>query len=716
MSVSPKLISAPITTTHPYLWVIGDDVNGQAIDQLAPGTMVGDRFQVISGHLWVDTQVERPLEREMVLPDAVIPYLKLYANRLHLPEVYGLYAAEETAHPLVLLSNIPVNPKDGMLLPTIETIWETASPVRQLSWLWQMGQLWTVLDSQGVAASLLEPNNIHVDGWRVRLHELLSDSTQSQDSSSLETLGMVWAAWAETAHASIQQTIHEMSDALQKPGASWQAIAPTLNDALVQQAALSSLSLDIAGATTAGQGRSLNEDACYPITFSVNGTIVDEADELQPRVAIICDGIGGHSGGEVASQLTVRALKLQLRALFSDLASEPTPLSPDVIMRQIEAAIRVVNNLVAFQNNEQSRQARQRMGTTLVMAIQVPQQVMTPSGPLNTHELYIANVGDSRAYWLTPDGCHCLTVDDDVRTREVLEGRSLPVEAARRTDAIALTQALGTRSGEYLHIRLQRFIIDDNGVLLLCSDGLSDGGLIEHYWHSMVNRVLRNQLSLKKAAGIWLKLADQYNGHDNASVVLMRCQITQESIDSDAPPDAASMPFHSLTLDTTDSNLTSPSEAEPQSDYSQDASSISLGEAQDLDVNDFDASDLIDTHDANEALTFQMENEGVEYMDSSAFQSVGDSKEFEALARTLLEASAPQETILEEEEEDQEPSGWGVFAVAVCLSIVMFTLGAGGVFAWRRYAPTTFNETLEQTIDSLSKVLKLPGSSEGTQE
>ncbi|MEB3210295.1 MAG: protein phosphatase 2C domain-containing protein [Leptolyngbyaceae bacterium] len=715
MSVSPKLISTSPATTHPYLWVVGDDMNGRAIAQLSPGTMVGDRFQVISSQMWVDHHPERELDREMEWPASVSPYLKLYGHRLHLPEVYGIYTPSEEPFPkempneerkpIVLLTNIPVD-ANGALLPTLESMWTAANPVRQLSWLWQIGQLWTVLESQGVAASLLHPDNIHVDGWRVRLRELLNDSSLEPEMASLKALGSVWINWAETADASVQSILLSIGEELQNPDASWSAVAPRLNTALVQQAAHYPLLVDSAGSTSAGDGRTLNEDTCYPLTLSLNGVAIDEADELQPRVAIVCDGMCGHSGGEVASQLTVRALKLQLRALFADLASEPTPLSPDIVMRQIEAAIRVVNNLVAFQNNEQNRHDRHRMGTTLVMALQVPQQVMTPAGSANTHELYLAHVGDSRAYWLTPNGCHCLTVDDDVKSREVIEGRSLPREAERRSDAIALTQALGTRKGEYLHIKLQRFMIDEDGVLLLCSDGLSDGGLIERYWQSMARNVLRGQLSLNKAVGIWLKLANQHNGHDNASVVLMRCRTSAESVQMFEPS-------HASSASSSSSRLTPiPASASNQDEALNEVSHQPSVQRHPTWQNRFDTSS---EHQGNEDRTasptnfaaFQLADLSPEQMDSissdPAFQSVGDSADFEALARTLLGASAPSEPDIEPDE--PESSGLGVFLVAVCLSIVMFALGAGGVFAWRRYAPSNFNEAVDQAIETLSEYL-----------
>jgi protein phosphatase len=165
-----------------------------------------------------------------------------------------------------------------------------------------------------------------------------------------------------------------------------------------------------------------------------------------------------------------------------------------------------------------------------VMAVQVPQGVESTTGYLseNANELYLANVGDSRAYWITPDYCQQLTVDDDVTAREVRNQRSLYRKALLRPDATALTQALGTKDGEFLRPVIQRFIIEEDGILLLASDGLSDNNWVEQSWQDYAVPVLRGELSLEEAVYSWIKLANQKNGHDNTSVVLTHCRVSCE--------------------------------------------------------------------------------------------------------------------------------------------------------------------------------------------
>lgn len=756
MSVSPQLVSPASAVIFPYLWVVGYQINGQAIAQLPIGSLVGDRFQVVAAHVWKDTQPDAPLERDMTMLPQASPYLRLYTHRLYIPEVYGIYQPGTDDEPIVLLDNVPFDVA-GAALPTIAHAWEDATPVRQLYWLWQIGQLWDILSMEGVVSSVLDRANIHVDGWRIRLRELIADDVQenaaqgdaSPDGSNherspstsihLHPLGTIWMSWAETAHPSIREGLYAIAHALQEPEATWGAIAPQLNTLLLQQAAQRPLRLDIAGVTSPGADQAHNEDSCYPITLALNGMQVDDADDLSPHVAIVCDGIGGHSGGEVASQLTVRALKLQLRALFVDLANEEEPLPPDIVMRQIEAAIRVVNNLVAFQNNEQRREERQRMGTTLVMALQIPQQVETPTGRNNTHEIYLAHVGDSRAYWLTPHSCHCLTVDDDVKTREVLAGRSLPREAARRNDAIALTQALGTRSGEYLHVKLQRFVVEEDGVMLLCSDGLSDSGMIDRYWQSMANNVLHGKLPLNKAVGTWLRLAEQHNGHDNVSVVLMRCRVSREGLNLFDPSKPAvpqvNQPFSAATLSSF--MAAEHDGAETATPLASTESALEDLAPEDSGVTDSAANQYAATrrtlkrstskdttpHSKQRQSKVQPQQPPLLSVDQYATTSfetsslaktslepIDDSSdEFDELTRTLIEPVDSYSDISEEDDQD-----WNMFAVAVGLSVVMFLSGVVGVMSWRRFAPVSFNERLEQLVDTISN--HLPSGEESSSE
>ncbi|PSB26751.1 PP2C family protein-serine/threonine phosphatase [Stenomitos frigidus] len=517
-------VSCETPLIYRYLWAVG-----QSVEHPSVGTQVAGRYYVMAPQIWLDTQPSLLPDVPAEWSDEVLPYLHLYPQRLHVPEVYGFcpQTDDALANSLFLLENVPLDAK-GKLYPAIAHTWTQATVVRQVYWLWQLLQLWTPLLEQGVVSSLLSANNIRVEGWRVRLCQLFNDAdvlapTEAAEPATprLADLANRWLEWVASTEPGVAERLQAICHQMREDGSELGTIATQLNQLLLEQAAQLPLRLQIVGATDTGPQRSHNEDACYPTAPAKT-----RSEPLASHLAIVCDGIGGHEGGEVASQTAVRSLKLQAQALLAEVEAQTELVSPDLLMQQLEASVRVVNNLIASQNDTQGREDRRRMGTTLVMALQVSQRLPAVDGSIgNGHELYLVNVGDSRAYWMTPRYCHLLTVDDDVSAREVRLGRALYREALQRPDAGALTQAIGTRDAEFLQPTTQRLILEEDGILLLCSDGLSDYGLIEQSWAEYTDAILKGKHSLELAAKTWIDLANQKNGHDNTSVVILRCNI-----------------------------------------------------------------------------------------------------------------------------------------------------------------------------------------------
>ncbi|MEH2132052.1 MAG: protein phosphatase 2C domain-containing protein [Nostoc sp.] len=502
---------------HRYLWA-----TGSLSAQIPPGTKVADRYEVISQQIWLDTQPGLPPDVPEELPTEVIPYLRLYQEPLHLPQAYGFASnLEGDTTDILLLENVPID-DTGNIYPTIVEAWEQATAVRQVYWLWQILQLWTPLSELGFSRSLLVVDNLRVQGWCVRLLELYQ--TPADEKLSLQSLGECWQFWVASAKTSVAKGLQNIVQQMCETEIELEAINIQLNNLLLAAAAELPLVLKVAGSTDIGPIMAQNEDACYPNALS------DLDEPLLSHLSIVCDGIGGHEGGEVASKLAVQSVKLQIRVLLAEVTEQTVFLPPELLQEQLEASLRVVNNVICARNNEQKRQGKERMATTIVMALQVPQRVQTSTGwqSNNTHELYLANVGDSRAYWITRNYCQRLTVDDDVATREVRLAKSLYRKALLRPDASALTQALGTRDSESLRLKVQRFIVEEDGILLLCSDGLSDNNWVEQSWQDYAIPVLTAQLTVEDAVHNWINLANEKNGRDNTSVVLTYCRVSPE--------------------------------------------------------------------------------------------------------------------------------------------------------------------------------------------
>jgi protein phosphatase len=496
-----------------YLWAAA-----QQATLIPAGRLVEERYHAISPQLWLDTKPHEPPDVLSPLPRQALAYAHLYQYQLHLPQIHGFCSLNRSGEVLEipLLDNIPID-SDGVLLPSLLEAWSMATPLYQAYWLWQAIELWAPLAGTGVLSSLVVMDNLRVDGWCLRLCELLPDYATGT-KVTLSRLGTLWLQTLTGNAPAIADRLHALFLKMQAQQASLRDVAATLNQIVLEQAAQMPWQWQIAGGTDAGATHQHNEDSYYPTPLEL------AQDPTGGKIAIVCDGIAGHEGGEVASQMAVKLLKIQTQSFITDLASSREIVSPEQICSTIAAIVRVANNTITVQNQSQGREDRRRMGTTMVMALQVNQRMPTPQGVGNSQEIYIAHVGDSRAYWITPQRCQLLTIDDDIATREVKQGRDVSWHSASRPDATALTQALGMKPGELLVPTVQRFMAIEDGILLLCSDGLSDRHLVESSWQDYVTRILQTEIPLTEAVQSWLALAHQQNGEDNISLVLMSCQ------------------------------------------------------------------------------------------------------------------------------------------------------------------------------------------------
>jgi protein phosphatase len=499
-----------------YLWAAEPQATW-----IPPNRLVEDRYHVITPQLWRDTKPQEPPEVLSPLPRQALAYAHLYQYKLHLPQLHGFCSLKRSGETIEipLLDNIPID-SEGKLLPSLVEAWETATPLNQAYWLWQIIDLWAPLAGTGVLSSLVLMENLRVDGWCLRLCELIPDYPSGNNKVTLSKLGTLWLQNFPSAAPAIVERLGVIFNKMQAEKASLRDVAGALNRIILEQTSQLPLMWRIAGGTDAGSVQQHNEDSYYPTPLEL------QQDPRGGKIAIICDGVAGHEGGEVASQMAVQLLKIQTQSLFADLIKSPQIVSPEQICNTISAIIRVVNNTITAENQSQERVDLRRMGTTMVMAIQVNQRMRNIKRVSISHEIYIAHVGDSRAYWITPQRCQLLTIDDDIATREVKQGRDVPWHSARRTDATALTQALGMKSGELIKPTVQRFLAIEDGILLLCSDGLSDRNLVESSWQDYADRILNTDLPLAESVQSWLELAHGRNGDDNISLVLMSCQVS----------------------------------------------------------------------------------------------------------------------------------------------------------------------------------------------
>jgi protein phosphatase len=272
--------------------------------------------------------------------------------------------------------------------------------------------------------------------------------------------------------------------------------------------------LEDAARTDVGQQREHNEDF-----FSLS-TEMSKAERPSGRFVqgrglyVLCDGMGGHAGGEVASQLAVDTLQTFFRAYWAsdegEQVSRMGQLPPSTIIRE---GVRLANQSIFERNQTDARMGNGRMGTTLVVVL------------LCNTSVAIAHVGDSRAYRYTRKrGLQQVTVDHEVGQREIQRGVD-PEVAYGRPDAYQLTQALGPRDENFVEPDLTFMELTEDTLLLLASDGLTDNNLLENHVMSHVDPMMSSQMNLDQGVRQLVDLANEVNGHDNITVIAVRAKV-----------------------------------------------------------------------------------------------------------------------------------------------------------------------------------------------
>ncbi len=502
-----------------YLWGVGDLVSG-----LRPGALINQRYLLKQDQIFLDTKPGLVPESLSELPDFLLPYLHLSAYPLHVPRPYAVLRSPDEDYVLMLESAALATPFQAdssadnqssvpELLPQFGEQWPEAPPLRQLSWLWQMSQLWDAMQSEQVAATLLEPSLLRVDGSVLRLLELTPPiSGEGAATPTLSDLGRSWQPLAQSARPAVKAFLQRLCEDLEGQQLNAEQLTERLSLAITVCGQSQAVSYDLAVYTDQGPTRKRNEDACYPSSGTTQ-TLSSEQTRMSSQLLIVCDGIGGHQGGDVASKLAITTIQSRLQpALTADLAE----MSATELALTIEEAICAANDEISAQNDQAQRQARDRMGTTVVLAL------------VKGADVYIAHLGDSRAYRISQRSCQQVTLDDDVASRQVRLGGSLYREVLLQPGSGSLIQALGMGSSQALRPTVQRFVLDQTCVFLLCSDGLSDGDRVEQFWPSVI-RPLVDAGSTAEVGKRLVNLANKYNGHDNVTVGLLTARVTSDS-------------------------------------------------------------------------------------------------------------------------------------------------------------------------------------------
>ena len=495
-----------------YLWIKGELSQDYPI-----GELINKRFLLCQSNTVLDTKpdIVNPTPEE--IPEEIKPYLRLFAHRLHLPQVYGYLGFPENIW-FLEYESVPID-SEGRLsypkfFPSIESRLSGASPLRQLNWFWQIVQLWKPLLKQKALSSLFIPQNIRVDGSIVKLIELELD--RKVGTPDLQTLGDLWSTWSEYIHPQIKSIIQNIILSLQqKLITDIDKLLKVLDQTIyILGNNFYDRSYQLITATDIGRSRKNNEDSCYPAVNKLK-----ETRKGLETLSIVCDGLGGQDKGEVASELAINIIYRSIQNSYKETLQQTLydkDWTPLIDAGKLYKAVSEANTEILKLNRAEKREKRRRMGTTASIAMAL------------AHEVYLANVGDSRIYWVTNKTCHQVSIDDDVATRKVKQGDDLYRSIAANPKAGALLQALGMSESKNLRVHIRRFILDEDGVFLLCSDGLSDYDRVEQYWRSDIRPIVTGKVDLETALKNLMDIAMTKNGHDNITIALLYFQVKEK--------------------------------------------------------------------------------------------------------------------------------------------------------------------------------------------
>ena len=262
--------------------------------------------------------------------------------------------------------------------------------------------------------------------------------------------------------------------------------------------------IDAVGQTHVGIQRNHNEDCFFAQTTSVKVDTVDGITLSSKGLYVVCDGMGGHASGEVASQLAVKALN----EFFAQTWQQELP-----DQNTLTKAVLTANQAIYDVNQANATSGLGRMGTTLVMLL------------VHNLSAAVVHVGDSRLYrYCKRLGLQQLTLDHEVGQREINRGIE-PAIAYARPDAYQLTQALGPRHRDEVKPSISYHEIGEDTLFLLCSDGLSDNNLLERHATSHIAPLLSAKTNLENGLAVLIDLANEKNGHDNITAILTRLKL-----------------------------------------------------------------------------------------------------------------------------------------------------------------------------------------------
>jgi protein phosphatase len=248
--------------------------------------------------------------------------------------------------------------------------------------------------------------------------------------------------------------------------------------------------LEIVVRTDPGLVRGHNEDSVFA--------------DVDQGLAILADGMGGYSAGEVASSMATTLLSTRLEAAFKETPAHQTDgrSGQPFACRCLAEQIAVVNSAIYREAESQAQYGG--MGTTLVVTV------------FSDDKVIVAHVGDSRLYRLRGGEFVAMTRDHSVLQEQIDSGLISAEEARYSLHRNLVTRAVGIDPEVEAEIHV--YPVRPGDVYLLCSDGLHDMLEEAEIKHALEMFGGNSEMSATQL----IQMANDNGGEDNISVVVIK--------------------------------------------------------------------------------------------------------------------------------------------------------------------------------------------------
>lgn len=251
----------------------------------------------------------------------------------------------------------------------------------------------------------------------------------------------------------------------------------------------------IGSSTDVGRVRKANEDSMDSFV-SPNGLVLT-----------VCDGMGGHVGGQMASQTAVRTIREFLTENYFEVPQ-------DALYNAVVSANQAILNYA------QAHPELAGMGSTCVLVL------------VRDGKVYYAHVGDSRIYLVANHRIVQLTKDHSFVQMLVDAGQITPEQAEHHPRKNEITNALGIADMKPPTVAEVPIEPDAGNCFLLCSDGLT--GMVDD---TRIERVVsKHEMPIRERADLLVKMANEAGGRDNITVQLIEFALNAGDIASAPVP------------------------------------------------------------------------------------------------------------------------------------------------------------------------------------